>query len=91
MDQTEHVCAGTVLVQSLDDGIVGIEVALDFAGFNVEYIDEDGNVGEYVTSLAAEVGLHEGILSGGVSSAEVIKKKNIYTLHNPKDLRSNSP
>ena len=61
--ETEDVGVGTELAEGLDDGIIGVEVAVYLSGFNVEDVDEHRDVGEDVAALGCEVCFHESILS----------------------------
>jgi hypothetical protein len=45
------------------NGTVRKEVAVEVSGFDVEDIDEDADVGEYMLALLGEVVFHESILS----------------------------
>lgn len=62
VDEDEDVRRGAVFLEGFDDGVVGLEVAVDVARFDVEDIDEDCDVGEDVGALVGEVGFHEGVL-----------------------------
>ena len=46
-----------------DDGAIGQEVTIEIAGFDVEDVDEDTNVGEDMLTLLGEVVFHESILT----------------------------
>lgn len=49
--QAEDVSVGAEFLQCVDDGVVCVQVSFELAGFNVEDVDQDGNVGENVASL----------------------------------------
>jgi hypothetical protein len=47
----------------LDNGIVGDKVTVEVAGFDIEDVDKDTNIGEDMLSLLREVIFHECILT----------------------------
>ena len=61
--KTEDEGGGAKFFQGFDNGTVGIEIAFDFAGFDVENVDEDCHIGEDGLALGSEVRLGESILS----------------------------
>lgn len=99
MDQHEDFGGGRALFQRADDVAVGDDVGLEFARFDVEDEDEDGDAAEDVGALVGEVVLDEAVLSArGVNMAPALLAPSSFegaggdlTLRNPTSSASNSP
>lgn len=62
VDEAENVCVRAVLFQGVNYGVVGVEVALDLARFDIEDVDKNRDVREDVAALGGQVRFHECIL-----------------------------
>lgn len=63
VDEDVDLGGGRVLGEGGENGDVGGHVAVDVAGFDVEDVDQDADVGEDVDSLLREVVFHESLLA----------------------------
>jgi hypothetical protein len=63
VDKAEDVRRGAEFFEGFDNGVIGVEVLFDFAGLDVEDVDQDCDVGEDGFALRGKVGFREGGLS----------------------------
>ena len=70
VDEAEDRGAWRVFFQGFDDLCVRVHVAFDFAGLDIEDIDEYSDIREDVLALRDEVGFGEGVLSAAVPKIE---------------------
>lgn len=71
MDEDEDFGRGGAFGEGADDVAVREDVGLEFAGFDVEDEDEDGDGGEDVLALVREVVFYEAVLAATVVSSEI--------------------
>ena len=60
----------TILQYRLQTGLIIVQIFLKLARFNVEHIDENFYIAEYVVSLRCEVVLHESFLATAIPEVE---------------------
>lgn len=77
MDEAEDVGRGAEFLECFDDGTIGVEILLNFAGLDVKDVNQHRDVGEDGFALRGEVGFGEG----GLSAVELELAFPIYDDH----------